>query len=126
MVYTNNKSSNRRGESTWEARRQKATERFISLFDDRGTDHTEEIIKALDALTLAHMALALDDGLTGGLTDRWKHEARAMGRFVAAWKASGLTEEHPDAEEAINFALDELAVAHAARTFEELNGPLKW
>jgi hypothetical protein len=126
MVYTTDTPSKPRPQSIWETRKQKAIERFISIwerFDDSNPEEQEEVVKAIDALTLAHMAAAF--GLDGP-TERWKDEDRAIERFVAAWKRRGGTEESPEAEEAVNLALDELTVANAAGAFEGLNGPIEW
>jgi hypothetical protein len=118
MVYTS--------QSIWKTRKQKAIERFIALwdrYDDSNPEQQEEVTKALDALTFSHMAAALR---LEGPTERWKDEDRAIERFVAALERYHGTEEDPEAEEAVNLALDELTVANVAGAFEGLNGPLEW
>jgi hypothetical protein len=53
-------------------------------------------------------------------------------RMASILERSADIDEDPDAEEtlklqeALNLALDELAIAHAAPAFEFLCGPIKW
>ena len=50
-----------------------------------------------------------------------------VSKEVRAWttyKRGG--EDDPEIEEELKIALDELAVAHSAATFEFCSGPLKW
>jgi hypothetical protein len=118
MVYTS--------QSIWETRKQKAIERFIAIwerYDDNNPEQQEEVIEAVDALTFAHLAAALR---LEGPTERWKDGDRAIARFVAALGRYRGTEEDPEAEEAVNLALDELALAHFAGALEGLSGSLEW
>ena len=80
---------------------------------------------ALDAVALAHIATKLE--WDNGPVKQWEEKvAKAMDRLAAAWEEYEGTDENPEAEEALNIALDEIAVAHSAATFEWANGPLKW
>jgi hypothetical protein len=49
-----------------------------------------------------------------------------MERLTAAWEKYGGAYENPKAEEELNIALDDLAVAHSAAAFEGWSGKLKW
>jgi hypothetical protein len=55
-----------------------------------------------------------------------RRRKRAIERFVAAWNAcDDRGGDDPEAEERLNVALDALAVAHIAATFEWTSGPMK-
>ena len=47
-------------------------------------------------------------------------------RVVSILEKSAGMDEDPKAEEALNFALDELAIARAAAAFEMFSGPINW
>ena len=47
-------------------------------------------------------------------------------RVVSILEKSAGMDEDPEAEEALNLALDELAIARAAAAFEMLSGPINW
>ena len=80
---------------------------------------------ATDAIALAHVATVLE--WDGEPRKQWvDQEEKAMERLVAAWEKYNGADDDPEAEEALNIALDALAVAHIARTFEWVSGPLKW
>jgi hypothetical protein len=79
---------------------------------------------ALDALTVSHIASRLD--LDRGSPADWQDmEARAIQRLVAAAKKYAADNEDLEAREELALALDEVALAHAAATFEWASGPLK-
>src|SRR5207248_6052607 len=80
---------------------------------------------AADAVTVAHLAAQLD-WECGPLTIWRDKEAKAMERLVPIWKKYAAGGDDPDIAEELNVALDALAVAHTARTFEWASGPLKW
>jgi hypothetical protein len=46
-------------------------------------------------------------------------------RLITLWKRYINDLEDPEAEQALNLALDEIAVAHPAATFEGASGPLE-
>ena len=68
-------------------------------------------------------ALEWQNGPTKDWIDK---EAKAMERLTAAWEKYGGAYENPKAEEELNIALDDLAVAHSAAAFEGWSGKLKW
>jgi hypothetical protein len=84
-------------------------------YDDRSDP--EAVNTALDELTVAHLeaTFELDRRRPSDWEDR---EDRAIERLIAAWEKYSGAEEDPKAEQALNLALDELAVAHAAANFE--------
>jgi hypothetical protein len=113
--------------STWKAKRKRALERFCAdWMKCDGTDDAEERVNtALGALTVAHIATALE--WHGSALRRWEQEVkRATERLIAAWEAYDGSEASLEAEERLNVALDELAIAHIATTFEWASGPIKW
>jgi hypothetical protein len=72
---------------------------------------------------VAHIAAALE---WDGPAKRWEDaEEKAMERLAAAWERLDGSDEDPEAEKELNIALDALAVAHSAATFEGWSGPLK-
>jgi hypothetical protein len=74
-------------------------------------------------VTVAHLATAIEWKKS---VKRWDEtECKAMERLVSAWKTHNGTDESPEAEEELNIALDAVAIAHAAATFEWATGPLK-
>ena len=112
---------------SWEAKRNKAIERFVAAWEKYGGSHTgddpEPVNAALDAVTVAHLATALvwETSVKG-----WDEtEGKAMERLVSAWEKYDGTDENPEAEDELNIALDAIAIAHAAATFEWATGPLK-
>jgi hypothetical protein len=110
-------------QKSWETRRRQAIERLLEAL--KQADDDEGINTAADAVTVAHIAARLD--WEGGPLTIWRDkEARAMGRFVRMWKKNATKDDDPDIAEELNVALDALAVAHIARTFEWASGPLKW
>jgi hypothetical protein len=114
---------------SWETRRRQAIERLVEALKQEAasasTDDDESINTAADAVTVAHIAARL--GWEGGPLTIWRDkEARAMGRLVGLWKKYAAKGDDPDLAEELNVALDALAVAHIARTFEWASGPLKW
>jgi hypothetical protein len=52
--------------------------------------------------------------------------SKGDGAATAAWEKYGGADENPEAEEELNIALDDLAVAHSAAAFEGWSGKLKW
>jgi hypothetical protein len=110
--------------NTWEAKRKKAIAHFAAAWGKYDGENPEEVNAALDAITVAHIAAALEWD-SGPVKDWEEAEAKAMGRLVAAWeKFDG--EENPEVEEELNIALDAPAVAHSAAAFEGWSRPLKW
>jgi hypothetical protein len=114
---------------SWVVRRNKAIERLVTALSDDGClsyDEEERISTAADAVTVAHLAAALewDRPPSKQWTDE---EGKAMDRLVRAWtKSKKDGKDDPDLEEELNIALDALAIAHSAGTFEFCSGPLKW
>jgi hypothetical protein len=77
-----------------------------------------------DAVTVAHIAAALE-WATGTVKDWGYEEGKAMEQLVRAWtKYKRNDEDDPQSEEELNIALDALAVAHSARTFEFCSGKI--
>jgi len=112
-------------QKSWIRKRNKAIERFITAWekDEAGQD-PEPVNTALDAITIAHIASALEWD-TGSVKDWEEAEAKALRRLVAAWeKLDG--DDNPEVEEELNIALDALAVAHSALAFQGWSGPLEW
>jgi hypothetical protein len=113
---------------SWIAKRNKAIERLMAAWDnyeDPSNDDLEPIEIAIDAITVAHIAAALEWENTS--IKRWEDEkGKAMVRLVRAWIKYNRTHDDPEAEEELNIALDALTIAHAAATFEWASGPLKW
>jgi hypothetical protein len=109
-------------QKSWEARRKKAIERFIGAGEAyvksaAGDDAYDELIAALDAITVAHIAAKLERET--GPAKNWADEAaKAMNRLGAAWECYKKTEDDPQAEERLNIALDALTIAHTAARFE--------
>ena len=80
---------------------------------------------ALDAMTVAHLSAAFE--IEGGPAERWQeYKANAIERFFAVLEKYNGTEEDPEVLDELNAALDMLALAHIATTFEFAGGPLKW
>ena len=116
--------------SPWENRRDKAIARLIrAIVDDR---EGEAATLALNAVVVAHLAATFECDY--GIHQRWKeYETNASDRFLEAWikyevsrRRAGSPHGDPDAENALYAALDLLAVAYIATTFEWASGPLKW
>lgn len=112
----------------WEAKRNKVVERFVGaweIYDGASKGDPEGVNIAIDAVAVAHVAAALE--WDGNSRKQWAdQEGKAMERVVVAWTKYDPTEENPEVEEELNIALDALAVAHIAATFEWASGPLKW
>ena len=98
-------------------------DRFVAALEKAtANDDGEEINASLDAVCVAHMATSLKSN--SGSSESWHDEAQhAINEVVAAWEAYQTTGEYTDE---LNKALDALAIAHAAKTFEWATGPLKW
>lgn len=114
-------------QKSWRAKRNKAIERFVAAWNSSSStdDDFEPVHSALDAVTVAHIAVILER--QNGPSEDWiDKEAKAMERLAAAWEKYGGAHENPEAEEELNIALDDLAVAHSAAAFEGLSGELKW
>ena len=113
--------------STWQVKRDKAIERFVSAFEKNGEtpDDAEKENMALDAVTVAHLGAAFE--IDGGPNKRWEeYKSNTAGLVIAAWRKYNETEDDPAALYELNAALDMLAIAHIAATFEFASGPLKW
>jgi hypothetical protein len=110
----------------WKGKKQKALERFITAWKKYdGKTNPEAVNIALDTLTIAHIAAKFD--LDRVPPTDWEDMAeKAIERLVAAWEKSVGPNAAPEAEETLDLALDEVAVAHAAAAFEGLSGPIKW
>jgi hypothetical protein len=113
--------------TTRERKKQKAIGLFIAVwekYDALGDQQQDATDRALDRLAIAHIAAKFD--LDCGPRSNWGDSRnRTIERLVAAWEKIAAGCKDPEAEEALNLALDELAVAHAAVTFEGLSGPLR-
>ena len=113
--------------STWQVKRDKAIKRFVSALEssDETSVDADDGNRALDAMTVAHLGAAFE--IEGGPAKRWQeYEANAIERFFAVWEKYNGTEEDPEVLDELNAALDMLALAHIAATFEFASGPLKW
>ena len=76
-------------QGSWEAKRNKAIERFVAAWDKYGGsnkgDDPEPVNAALDAVTVAHIATAL--GWESRPAKDWEgKEGKAMERLIAAWE----------------------------------------
>ena len=114
--------------TSWETNRNDAIEPFVAAWNKyghAGNDEPEDVNTALDAVTVAHVA-AVFEWNSGHPTRSKDTEAKAMERLVTAWEKYDETNDDPEAVEELNNALDVLAVAHIAETFEWASGPLKW
>ena len=115
-------------QKSWLAKRNKAIARFVAALEQYNSstdDDFEPVHSALDAVTVAHIAAVLE--WQNGPTKDWiDKEAKATERLTAAWEKYGGADENPEAEEELNIALDDLAVAHSAAAFEGWSGKLKW
>jgi hypothetical protein len=114
-------------QASWLAKRDKAIERFVAAWNSASStdDDFEPIHSALDAVTVAHIAVVLD--WQNGPSKNWiDKEAKAMKRLTATWDKYGSADGNLKAEEELNIALDDLAVAHIAVAFEGWRGKLKW
>ena len=113
---------------SWEAKRNKAIKRLVEAWGRCGgtsNDDPEPVNLAADAVTVAHIAAALE--WEGRPPKEWDDEVeKAIERIVVAWEKYDATDDDPEAEEALNIALDALAIAHTAATFDWASGPLKW
>ena len=108
---------------TWEHKRRKALERVFEF--GISSEDPEILNTALDALTVSHIAARFE--LDRGPPTDWEgRAARALVRVVSILEKSAGMDEDPEAEEALNLALDELAIARAAAAFEMLRGPINW
>lgn len=114
-------------QKSWLTKRNKAIERFVAAWNSISStdDDFEPVHSALDAVTVAHIAAVLE--WQNGPTKDWiDKEAKAMERLTAAWEKYRGADENPEAEEELNIALDDLALAHSAAAFEGWSGKLKW
>lgn len=112
--------------STWKARQEKAIKRLVAAWEtyEEGDD-SEKVSAAVDAVALAHIALAFE--WADEPRQHWKEqEDKALERLAAVWGKCHPTVEDPEAEEALNILLDALTLAHTAATFEWASGPAKW
>jgi hypothetical protein len=113
---------------SWEAKRNKAIKRLVEAWEKYGgtkDDDPEPVSSAADAVTVAHIAAALE--WEGRPPKEWDDEVeKAIERLVVTWEKYDATDDDPEAEEALNMALDALAIVHAAATFDWASGPLKW
>ena len=109
---------------TWEGKRRKALQRVVKAWE--GSNQDPEVMNtALDALTVSHIAARFD--LDRCPPADWQdREARALERVASILEKGADTDEDPEEEEALNLALDEFAIAHAAAAFEGLSGPIQW
>jgi hypothetical protein len=106
--------------SKWEARRKEMLERFITAWQGY-----EDVTAATDTLVVAHVAAAFQ--CNGGPARDWdRSETKSMERLVKASTKYKLLVDDPEIEKELKIALDELALAHMAATFEWASGPLKW
>jgi hypothetical protein len=114
-------------QNSWIAKRNRSIERLVNLFKDcnGSQEDLEDIEAAKDALAIAHIAASLE--LERVPANNWREEGeRAILRLIKAWIKYSRTKDDPEAEEELNIALDTLAVAHSAATFEWASGSLKW
>jgi hypothetical protein len=112
---------------SWEAKRNKAIKRLVEVWNKSGAteDEDEAVSMAADAITIAHIAAALE--WEGRPPKEWFDVAqKAMDRLVVAWEKYDSTDDDPEAEEALNIALDSLVIAHTAATFSWASGPPQW
>ena len=111
----------------WLSKRNKAIKRLISAWEryEGCADPEEEVMRAIDALAVAHIATKLewDNGPSKGWTER---RDEAIERLEAVWAKHDWSKDDLEAEEELEIALDNLAVAHIAATFEFASGPLTW
>jgi hypothetical protein len=101
---------------TWGHKRRKALEQAIKA--SQRSSRTEIFNEALDAFTVSHMAtrFELDRGPPTDWNDR---RCAALARVESILGRSADIETLSLAlQEALNLAMDELAIAHAALTFE--------
>lgn len=112
--------------STWKAKREKAIERLVAVWETyKEGDDPEKLNAATDAVALAHIALALD--WADEPRQEWEEQKeKATNQLVAAWRKHDRNVENPETDESLNIALDALTIAHTATTFEWASGPLKW
>jgi hypothetical protein len=116
---------------SWKAKRDKSIERFVAAWEKYGgpkKDDPEDVNAALDAVTVAHFAATLKwNGESPVGCEQWEDkEDRAMERLAIAWDKYDRAKKNPEAEKALEMALDALAMAHTAATFEWASGPLTW
>jgi hypothetical protein len=108
---------------TWEGKRRKALQQLLNALES-SNESPEALNTVLDALTLSHLAtrFELDNGPSTDWQDR---EARALERVASILQNWGYIDEDPETVKALNPALDEFAIAHAAVAFEGLGGSIE-
>jgi hypothetical protein len=114
-------------QNSWDVERRRAIERFVEAlnqYHDKSDSDAELVHRAVDVVTVAHIAAQFE--WEGGPLTNWEDKLnRAMERVVTAWEECQANDD-PIAREELNIALDGLAIANAAWTFEFAGGPLNW
>lgn len=111
--------------SVWKSKRENAIKRFMKTCAQfTPDDPAEKIVAAIDAVVLTHIATKLE--WENGPAKDW-HEAatRSVRRLLQAQEKLDVAADDPELQEEKEIALDDLAMAHSAATFEGWSGPLR-